>query len=178
MKFNKSNPFFSLVNTFLIDSPLPYNINYFWNFGSLLGLNLFLLILTGLTLAMHYNPSIDFAFASVEHIMRDVNNGWLIRFSHANAVNMFFFLVYIHIGRGLFYGSYRAPRRALWIFGVIIFLFMVIIAFLGYVLPWGQMSYWGTFVPKMDFQIFFLCSAMISPNIRALKRIGPHNKDI
>jgi ubiquinol-cytochrome c reductase cytochrome b subunit len=108
-----------------------------WNFGSLLSLCLVIQIATGVTLAMHYTPNIDLAFVSVEHIMRDVNFGWLIRYLHANTASFFFLFVYLHIGRGLYYGSYKAPRTLLWAIGVVIFLVMIITAFLGYVLPWG-----------------------------------------
>ncbi|ORY21212.1 apocytochrome b [Rhizoclosmatium globosum] len=138
MKITKRNPLLSIVNDFLIDSPAAPNLTYFWSFGSLLGLNLVLMIITGILLAMHYVANTALAFDSVEHIMRDVNNGWMLRFFHANGASMFFTLVYIHIARGLFYGSYRSPRALLWVIGVIIF----ITAFIGYVLPWGQMSLW------------------------------------
>ncbi len=137
MRILKTNPQLKIVNSYLIDSPLPSNINYFWNYGSLLGVNQVIMILTGVTLAMHYTPNIDLAFNSVEHIMRDVNSGWLIRFIHANGASIFFILVYIHIGRGQYYGSYRAPRSLLWVVGVIIFFVMMGTAFQGYVLPWG-----------------------------------------
>jgi len=146
MKILKTNPYLSLVNEFLIDSPVPVNINYLYNLGSLLGLNLVVLIITGISLAMHYNPSVELAFSSSEHIVRDVNNGYLLRYIHANAVSMFFIMVYAHIGKGLYYGSYRAPRRALWIVGVLIFIVMMATAFIGYVLIWGQMSLWGATV--------------------------------
>lgn len=146
MKITKRNPILSLVNEYLIDSPAPSNLSYFWNFGSLLGINLIIMIVTGVTLAMHYNASTLLAFASVEHIMRDVNNGWLLRYIHANGASFFFIWVYLHIGRGLFYGSYRPPRGLLWSIGVIIFILMMGTAFIGYVLPWGQMSYWGATV--------------------------------
>lgn len=146
MRIFKTHPVLSLVNMFLIDSPLPSNINYFWNFGSLLGLCLVIQIITGIALAMHYNPSVDLAFISVEHIMRDVNYGWLLRYMHANGASMFFICVYIHIARGLYYGSYTKPRELLWSVGVIIFLIMMGTAFIGYVLPWGQMSFWGATV--------------------------------
>jgi quinol-cytochrome oxidoreductase complex cytochrome b subunit len=146
MKITKSNLLLSMVNDYLIDSPAPANINYFWGFGSLLGLNFIIVIVSGITLAMHFTPHVDLAFSSVEHIMRDVNNGWLIRYIHANGASFFFIYVYIHIGRGLYYGSYRAPRRLLWNIGVVIYLLMMAIAFMGYVLPWGQMSFWGATV--------------------------------
>jgi ubiquinol-cytochrome c reductase cytochrome b subunit len=130
----------------MIDSPQPSNISYLWNFGSLLAVCLVIQIITGVTLAMHYNPSVLEAFNSVEHIMRDVNNGWLIRYLHSNTASAFFFLVYLHMGRGLYYGSYRAPRTLVWTLGVVIFLLMIVTGFLGYVLPYGQMSLWGATV--------------------------------
>ena len=117
-----------------------------WNMGSLLAMCLGIQIITGVTLAMHYNPSVTEAFNSVEHIMRDVNNGWLIRYLHANTASAFFFLVYLHIGRGLYYGSYRAPRTLVWVIGTFILILMIATAFLGYVLPYGQMSLWGATV--------------------------------
>lgn len=131
MKITKSNPYLSIINDFLIDSSCPSNITYFWNFGSLLGVLLVVCIISGITLAMHYTNHVDFAFNSVEHIMRDVHNGWLIRNVHMNAVAFFFICVYIHIGRGLYFGSYRAPRTILWNIGVIIFLVMMGTAFIG-----------------------------------------------
>lgn len=146
MRFLKKNPLFSLVNPLLVDSPQPINLSYLWNFGSLLAFSLVLQIITGITLAMHYNPSVTEAFNSVEHIMRDVNNGWLIRYLHANIASAFFFLVYLHIGRGMYYGSYKAPRTLVWSIGTIIFITMMATAFLGYVLPYGQMSLWGATV--------------------------------
>jgi quinol-cytochrome oxidoreductase complex cytochrome b subunit len=103
---------------------------------------------------MHYNPSVELAFSSSEHIVRDVNNGYLLRYIHANAVSLFFMKVYVHIGKGLYYGSYRAPRRALWIVGVIIFIIMMATAFIGYVLIWGQMSFWGIVLPEMEWMTF------------------------
>jgi len=146
MRILKSHPLLKLVNSYIIDSPQPSNISYLWNFGSLLAFCLIIQIITGVTLAMHYNPSVLEAFNSVEHIMRDVNNGWLIRYLHSNTASAFFFLVYLHMGRGLYYGSYRAPRTLVWTLGTIIFLLMIITGFLGYVLPYGQMSLWGATV--------------------------------
>ena len=146
MRIFKSHPLLKLANSYLIDSPQPSNLSFLWNFGSLLGLCLVIQIITGVTLAMHYNPSVMEAFNSVEHIMRDVNNGWLIRYLHSNTASAFFFLVYLHIGRGLYYGSYRAPRTLVWTIGTVIFILMVATAFLGYVLPYGQMSLWGATV--------------------------------
>ncbi|UTW54453.1 cytochrome b N-terminal domain-containing protein [Kordiimonas sp. SCSIO 12610] len=127
-------------------TPTPRNLNYMWNFGSLAGIMLVLQIITGIVLAMHYTASTMLAFDSVERIMRDVNYGWLIRYMHANGASMFFIVVYTHIFRGLFYGSYKAPREVLWMLGVVIFLLMMATAFMGYVLPWGQMSFWGATV--------------------------------
>jgi ubiquinol-cytochrome c reductase cytochrome b subunit len=135
-----------LLNSYLVDSPQPSNISYMWNFGSLLGMCLVIQILTGVFLAMHYVPQIDLAFASVEHIMRDVNYGWMIRYLHANTASFFFIFVYSHIGRGIYYGSYRSPRITPWVIGVVIFILMIGTAFLGYVLPMGMMSLWGATV--------------------------------
>jgi len=146
MRIFKSHPLLKLVNSYLIDSPQPSNLSYLWNFGSLLAFCLIIQIITGVTLAMHYNPSVLEAFNSVEHIMRDVNNGWLIRYLHSNTASAFFFIVYLHIGRGLYYGSYRAPRTLVWTLGTVIFILMILTGFLGYVLPYGQMSLWGATV--------------------------------
>jgi ubiquinol-cytochrome c reductase cytochrome b subunit len=140
------NNLISILNNHIIDYPTPINLNYFWNFGSLAGICLVIQILTGIFLAMHYTPHVDYAFISIEHIMRDVNNGWLIRYIHANGASMFFIIVYIHMFRGLYYGSYMAPRQELWFSGVTIFLLMMATGFMGYVLPWGQMSFWGVTV--------------------------------
>nr|YP_010508012.1 apocytochrome b [Phytophthora clandestina]UXG56358.1 apocytochrome b [Phytophthora clandestina] len=145
MRWNKKS-LFAVLNNHLIDYPTPINLNYFFGFGSLAGIMLVVQILTGIFLAMHYTPHIDLAFNSVEHIMRDVNNGWLIRYIHANGASFFFIVVYVHIFRGLYYGSYITPREALWCSGVIIFILMMATAFMGYVLPWGQMSFWGATV--------------------------------
>jgi ubiquinol-cytochrome c reductase cytochrome b subunit len=146
MRILKSHPLLKLVNSYVIDSSQPSNISYLWNFGSLLAFCLIIQIITGVTLAMHYNPSVLEAFNSVEHIMRDVNNGWLIRYLHSNTASAFFFLVYLHIGRGIYYGSYKSPRMLVWTIGTIIFILMMATAFLGYVLPYGQMSLWGATV--------------------------------
>lgn len=140
------NSLLSVVNNHIIDYPTPININYYYGFGSLSGLMLAVQILTGIFLAMHYTPHIDLAFNSVEHIMRDVNYGWLIRYIHANGASFFFIVVYIHMFRGLYYGSYITPREHLWCSGVLIFIAMMATAFMGYVLPWGQMSFWGATV--------------------------------
>ncbi len=123
--------------------PVPRNLNYFWNFGVLAGAALVIQIVTGIVLAMHYAANGAVAFDSVEHIMRDVNAGWFLRYAHANGATMFFIVVYLHIFRGLYYGSYKAPREMVWLLGVVIFLLMMATAFMGYVLPWGQMSFWG-----------------------------------
>src|SRR5260363_373975 len=149
MKLLKAHPLLVLANSYLIDSPAPSNITYIWNFGSLLGSCL------------------------VEHIMRDVNNGWLIRYLHANVASFFFLFVYLHIGKALYYGSFRAPRTLLWSIGVVIFLVMVITAFLGYVLPFGQMSLWGGHESPTCMSLPF-----IMPRTKATNRIGPHNLDV
>ena len=146
MRILKTHPLLKLVNSYLIDSPQPSNISYLWNFGSLLALCLIIQIVTGVTLGMHYTPNVLEAFDSVEHIMRDVNNGWLIRYLHSNTASAFFFLVYLHIGRGIYYGSYKAPRTLTWTIGTITLILMIATAFLGYVLPYGQMSLWGATV--------------------------------
>jgi ubiquinol-cytochrome c reductase cytochrome b subunit len=126
--------------------PTPKNLNYWWNFGSLAGIVLVIMIMSGIVLAMHYTAHVDHAFQSVERIMRDVNYGWLVRYIHANGASFFFIVVYIHIFRGLYYGSYKAPRELLWMLGVVILILMMATAFMGYVLPWGQMSFWGATV--------------------------------
>ena len=136
----------SVVHNHIISYPTPINLNYFYGFGSLAGIILVIQILTGLFLAMHYTPHTDYAFSSVEHIMRDVNFGWLLRYAHANGASFFFIIVYTHIFRGLYYGSYIKPRDLLWCSGVILFILMMATAFMGYVLPWGQMSFWGATV--------------------------------
>jgi quinol-cytochrome oxidoreductase complex cytochrome b subunit len=146
MRLLKNHVLLRLVNSYVVDSPQPANISYLWNFGSLLAVCLVIQILTGAFLAMHYQAHVDFAFNSVEHIMRDVNNGWIIRYIHANVASFFFIFVYMHVGRGLYYGSYKSPRILVWSIGVIILILMMAIAFLGYVLPYGQMSLWGATV--------------------------------
>jgi len=146
VKLLKAHPLLTLANSYLIDSPAPSNLSYLWNFGSLLGTCLALQIITGVTLAMHYSASTDLAFLSIEHLVRDVPSGWLIRNLHANGAAFFFVFVYIHMAKGLYYGSYRKPRVLLWSIGVAIFLIMIVTAFLGYVLPWGQMSFWAATV--------------------------------
>jgi quinol-cytochrome oxidoreductase complex cytochrome b subunit len=139
-------PVISATQAFLVDYPAPRNLSYWWNFGSLAGIALVLQILTGIVLAFHYTPHVDHAFASVEHIMRNVNFGWLLRYAHANGASLFFIVVYIHTFRGLYYGSYKTPRELLWMLGVLILLLMMATAFMGYVLPWGQMSFWAATV--------------------------------
>ena len=139
-------PIFTFMDHELNEYPTPKNLNYFWNFGSLAGISLVIMIVTGIVLAMSYTPHVDYAFQSVERIMRDVNHGWLIRYIHMNGASFFFIVVFIHIFRGLYYGSYKAPRELLWILGVLILLLMMATAFMGYVLPWGQMSFWGATV--------------------------------
>src|SRR6266478_6789448 len=139
-------PIFTFLHHELHEYPTPRNLNYLWNFGSLAGIVLVAMIVTGIVLAMHYVPTFAGAFKSVEHIMRDVNYGWLIRYVHTSGASMFFAVVYIHIFRGLYYGSYKPPRELLWILGVFILLLMMAAAFFGYTLPWGQMSFWGATV--------------------------------
>lgn len=146
MRILKTHPLLSIVNGMLIDLPAPANLNYLWGFGSLLGLCLIIQLASGIFLAMHYTPNIELAFTSVEHIMRDVNYGWLLRYIHANGASMFFIMVFMHIARGLYHGSYTKPREIVWSVGVIILIIMMATAFLGYVLPWGQMSFWGATV--------------------------------
>jgi ubiquinol-cytochrome c reductase cytochrome b subunit len=148
LNFNRINKnyIFALIDSHVIHYPSPITLTYAWSFGSLAGICLVIQMLSGVFLAMHYTPHIDFAFNSIEYIMRDVNNGWLIRYIHANGASMFFIVVYAHICRGLYYGSYMEPRQLLWCSGVIILLLMMGTAFTGYVLPWGQMSFWGATV--------------------------------
>ncbi len=145
IRWNK-NDLLSFIDSHIIDYPAPINLNYMWSFGSTAGICLVIQIITGIFLAMHYTPHIVYAFSSVEHIMRDVNNGWLIRYLHANGASMFFIVVYCHIFRGLYFGSYMYPRGRLWASGVAIFFIMMATGFMGYVLPWGQMSFWGATV--------------------------------
>tara|TARA_B110001450_G_C17651876_1_gene493666 strand:- start:886 stop:2046 length:1161 start_codon:yes stop_codon:yes gene_type:complete len=139
-------PHLEIVNSHVVDYPTPLNLNNFYNFGALAGICMAIQILTGVFLAMHYTPHTELAFFSVEHIMRDVNYGWLLRYIHANGASMFLLSAYIHMGRGLYYGSYKSPRGFVWGIGVVIFLLMMATAFIGYVLPWGQMSFWGATV--------------------------------
>jgi ubiquinol-cytochrome c reductase cytochrome b subunit len=146
MRILKTHVLLRLVNSYVVDSPQPANISYLWNFGSLLATCLIIQILSGAFLAMHYQAHVDFAFDSVEHIMRDVNSGYILRYVHANVASFFFIFVYMHVARGLYYSSYKSPRILVWSIGVIILILMMAIAFLGYVLPYGQMSLWGATV--------------------------------
>jgi ubiquinol-cytochrome c reductase cytochrome b subunit len=144
--FEQRLPIVGLVHSSFIAYPVPRNLNYFWTFGAILSFMLIIQIITGVILAMHYVPSSKLAFDSIEHIMRDVNFGWLIRYLHTNGASFFFLAVYMHIFRGMYYGSYKSPREVLWILGVIIYVLMMATAFMGYVLPWGQMSFAGATV--------------------------------
>ena len=172
MRILKSHPLLKLVNNYLIDSSEPSNISYLWNFGSLLAICLVIQIITGVTLAMHYSPNVLEAFNSIEHIMRDVNNGWLIRYLHANTASAFFFLVYLHIGRGLYYGSYRAPRTLVWAIGTIILVLMMA----------TKKAKWPNWL--VDYQVKYTNSDIYSilpfnnGRTRAIRRIGPHNINI
>jgi len=139
-------PFINTLSSHIVDYPTPVNISYLWGFGSTVGIFLSIQLITGIALAMYYVPHIDMAFLSVEHIMRDVNNGWLLRYLHVNGASFFFLVVYVHIFRGLYYGSYQSPRAITWCAGVVIFILMMATALLGYVLPWGQMSFWSATV--------------------------------
>lgn len=151
---DKRLPIITMVNRELRDYPTPKNLSFMWNFGSLSGFMLITMIVTGLFLSMHYVADTKQAFQSVERIMREVNYGWLIRYIHMNGASMFFIVVYVHIFRGLYYGSYKTPRELLWMLGVVIFLLMMATAFMGYVLPWGQMSFWGATVITNLFSAF------------------------
>jgi quinol-cytochrome oxidoreductase complex cytochrome b subunit len=152
-----------------MDFPTPKNLNYWWTFGGILAVMLVVQIITGVVLAMHYTPHTAMAFASVEHIMRDVNYGWLMRYIHSNGASMFFLAVYIHMFRGIYYGSYKEPREVVWMLGVVIFLLMMATAFMGYVLPWGQMSYWGATVITN----LFSAIPLVGESIRTLLWGGP-----
>lgn len=137
---------YSKFYSYLVKYPSPMNLNYLWNFGSMAGIFLVIQIVTGLFLTMFYTPHIDYAFNSVEHIMRDISYGWLIRYLHSNGASFFFFIVYVHILKGMYYGSYSNSRLLVWFTGIIIYILMMGAAFLGYVLPWGQMSFWAATV--------------------------------
>jgi ubiquinol-cytochrome c reductase cytochrome b subunit len=169
MRLLKNHVLLRLVNSYVVDSPQPANLSYLWNFGSLLAVCLGIQILTGAFLAMHYQAHVDFAFNSVEHIMRDVNNGWIIRYIHANVASFFFIFVYMHVGRGLYYGSYKSPRILVWSIGVIILILMM-----------ANNCFWPNC--KYDFiNNTYIFSSMLPINksrTKALLRIGPHNKQI
>lgn len=147
-------PIFTFINHELREYPTPRNLSYAWNFGSLAGIILIIMILTGVWLAQNYVANVTMAFDSVERISRETNYGWLLRYLHMNGASFFFIVIYVHMFRGLYYGSYKAPRELLWIIGVIIFLLMMATAFMGYVLPWGQMSFWGATVITNLFSAF------------------------
>lgn len=163
-------PLLSVVQNHLISYPTPSNLTGNWNWGVLAGLCLVLQILTGIFLAMHYTAHVDYAFDSVQHLMRDVPNGWLLRYLHQNGQSLFFIVVYMHLFRGLYYTSYAQPREQVWLIGVVILLVMILTAFIGYVLPWGKI------LPQMDFSLYIL--AFYVPKIPAYNRIGPHNYDV
>ena len=145
-KYSALSFIYSLVHSFLIQYPTAYNISYLWNFGFMAGIFLMLQIVTGIFLAMFYTPHVDFAFLSIDYIMRDLYSGWFLRYLHLNGASMFFIAVYLHIFKGLYYGSYKTPRKFVWIIGILIYFLMMATAFLGYVLPWGQMSFWAATV--------------------------------
>jgi ubiquinol-cytochrome c reductase cytochrome b/c1 subunit len=147
-------PVFTMMQKEYGSFPTPKNFNYFWNFGALAMVNLMIMIVTGIFLAMNYVPNTTMAFDSVQRIMRDVNYGWMLRYIHQNGASMFFIVVYIHIFRGMYYGSYKYPRELLWMIGVVLLILMMATAFMGYVLPWGQMSYWGATVITNLFSAF------------------------
>lgn len=179
MRFLKSNPIFSLVNSYLIDSPQPANISYMWNFGSLLGICLIIQILTGVFLAMHYTPNVELAFISVEHIMRDVNSGWFLRYTHANVASFFFLFLYFHTARGLYYSSYKTPRVLLWSIGVIILI-------LTMAKDWPNLPFFYKYFSYLNFSPFGLYNLHLyltilpfsKKRVRANYRIGPHPIDI
>ena len=153
LKRSNKNYLFAFVANHLIYYPTPISLTYAWSFGFLAGMCLLTQMISGIFLAMHYTPHVDLAFSSVEYIMRDVPNGWLLRYIHANGASMFFIVVYSHIFRGLYYGSYMKPREILWCSGVVLFVLMMATAFTGYVLPWGQMSFWGATVITSMFTV-------------------------
>jgi Cytochrome b/b6/petB/LAGLIDADG DNA endonuclease family len=172
MRILKSNPVLTLVNSYLVDSPQPTTISYLWNFGSLLGLCLIAQIVSGIILAMHYAGTAELAFNSVEHIMRDVNAGWLVRMCHANIASFFFMSVYLHISRGLYYGSYRAPRIGVWVIGTIIFFLMMAMNKL-----WSKCMLINH-VKDKNINLLSIILPFNKSRTKALKRIGPHNLDI
>lgn len=166
-----------MVQNHLISYPTPSNLSGNWNWGVLAGLCLVLQIATGIFLAMHYAAHVDLAFHSVQHIMRDVSNGWLLRYLHANGASLFFIVVYMHLFRGLYYTSYAQPRELVWLLGVVILLVMILTAFIGYVLPWGQMSLWGErLLPQMDEPFGKLYAFFVLGNKpKSVHRVGPHS---
>lgn len=186
MAFRKSNVYLSLVNSYIIDSPQPSSISYWWNLGSLLGLCLCIQICTGIFLAMHYSSNIELAFSSVEHIIREVQLGWLLRYMHANGASFFFMCMYAHIGKGLYYGSYKTPRSLVWIIGVIIFILTIATAFLGYCCVYGQMSHWGNNIIALNILIIIILYFKnkypilldITKRKNIINYIGPLNIDI
>jgi ubiquinol-cytochrome c reductase cytochrome b/c1 subunit len=160
--FESRLPLIGFLHRSFVAFPNPRNLNYWWTFGGILSFMLGFQIVTGIVLAMHYTPDSKLAFTSVEHIMRDVNYGWLLRYAHSNGASMMFLAVYIHMLRGLYYGSYKAPREVLWILGVIIYLLMMATGFLGYTLPWGQMSFWGATVITSLFGAIPMAGSMMT----------------
>lgn len=181
MRLLKTHVLLRFLNSYVVDSPEPANISYMWNFGSLLGICLIIQILTGAFLAMHYTPNVDFAFNSVEHIMRDVNNGWLIRYTHANVASFFFIFVYMHIGRGLYYSSYKSPRVLVWSIGVIILVLMMAIIWPNWkYFELNTINSWlESLCESSQVTINSLSIAVLPINkarTKALNRIGPHNK--
>ena len=171
MRILKTNPILTILNSYLVDSPQPSTISYLWNFGSLLGLSLVAQIVTGILLAMHYQGSAEAAFHSVEHIMRDVNEGWILRYSHANMASFFFMAVYLHISRGLYYGSYRSPRIGVWVIGTIIFFLMMASKYL-----WPRCLLIKNI--KIRYFLLYFDLSFNKPRIKAIYRIGPHNIDV
>jgi ubiquinol-cytochrome c reductase cytochrome b subunit len=171
MRILKSNPVLTILNSYLVDSPQPSTLSYLWNFGSLLGLSLVAQIVTGILLAMHYAGTAELAFNSVEHIMRDVNEGWMLRYSHANMASFFFIAVYLHISRGLYYGSYRSPRIGAWVIGTVIFFLMM-----------ATYRQWPKWMLINDIKVIYLYLYEILPfnkaRTKAIHRIGPHNIDV
>lgn len=179
-----TQPLLSVVQNHLISYPTPSNLTGNWNWGVLAGLCLVLQIATGIFLAMHYTAHVDLAFNSVQHIIRDVSNGWLLRYLHANGASLFFIVVYMHLFRGLYYTSYAQPRELVWLLGVIILLVMILTAFIGYVLPWGlilakteliKIRQLQSFLPELE---FLFLSSFYLPKISALKRVDPHKEEI
>jgi cytochrome b/b6/petB-like protein len=171
MRILKTNPVLTILNSYLVDNPQPSTISYLWNFGSLLGLSLVVQIITGILLAMHYTGTAELGFNSVEHIMRDVNAGWLLRMSHANMASFFFIAVYLHISKGLYYGSYRSPRIGVWVIGTVIFFLMM-----------ATYREWPKWILVNDIKVLYLYLNDILPfnkaKTKGIHRIGPHNIDV